>query len=279
VTLHYFAQHQAETLNPEHTILDSLAEVSSQAEMNFLRGIAGAFLFSGPDQKKPIKALSGGERNRVALARMLVEPANTLLLDEPTNHLDPASVDVLTDALTTFPGTIVFISHDPVFLSRVSTRVVEIEDGKARDYFGDYEYYLWKRAQELESIKEKTEDLTSKGSKPPKATNRPVAPPPPVHRDTQGLKGGERRELTKSQTRLEKQVAKAEADIAELEARIKARDQELADPTLYQDFARWNELHQEQDQWKVELERMTGKWEALCQELEGVRQRLTLPPK
>ena len=93
VTLHYFAQHQAETLNPEHTILESLEEVSKQAETNFLRGIAGAFFFSGHDQKKPIKALSGGERNRVALARMLVEPANTLLLDEPTNHLDPSSVD------------------------------------------------------------------------------------------------------------------------------------------------------------------------------------------
>jgi ATP-binding cassette subfamily F protein 3 len=88
VSLHYFAQHQAETLNPEHSILESLGEVSSTAETNFLRGLAGAFLFSGADQKKPIKALSGGERNRVALARMLVEPANTLLLDEPTNHLD-----------------------------------------------------------------------------------------------------------------------------------------------------------------------------------------------
>jgi len=183
---------------------------------------------------------------------------------------------VLTDALTAFPGTILFISHDPVFLSRVSTRVVEIEDGKARDYFGDYEYYLWKRAQELESIKEKTEDLTSKAAKPPKATTRSVPAPPPVHQEAQGLKGGERRELTKSQARLEKQVVKAEADIADLETRIKARDQELADPTLYQDFSRWNDLHQEQDRWKVELERMTGKWEALSKELEGVRQRLTV---
>src|SRR5574339_105328 len=159
VSLHYFAQHQAETLNPEHSILESLSEVSVQAEMNFLRGIAGAFLFSGQDQKKPIKALSGGERNRVALARMLVEPANTLLLDEPTNHLDPASVDMLTDAMTDFPGTIIFISHDPTFLARVATLVVEVDDGQAKNYLGDYEYYLWKKAQEFESIKETSEEL------------------------------------------------------------------------------------------------------------------------
>ena len=163
VTLHYFAQHQAEALNPEHTVLDSLSEISSQAETNFLRGIAGAFLFSGDDQKKPVKALSGGERNRVALARMLVEPANTLLLDEPTNHLDPASVDMLTDALSDFPGTIIFISHDPTFLTRVCTLVIEIDEGKARSFAGDYEYYLWKKAQELESIKESSDDLKAAG--------------------------------------------------------------------------------------------------------------------
>ena len=267
-TLHYFAQHQAESLNPEDTILESLAEVSATAETNFLRGIAGAFLFSGEDQKKPIKALSGGERNRVALARMLVEPANTLLLDEPTNHLDPASVDMLTDALTDFPGTIIFISHDPTFLTRVATRVVEIDEGQAKNYFGDYEYFLWKKAQEFESIKENTEELAAaaKGTGPTKAMASQTQQPKPS--------GGERRELNKTQARLEKQVSRAESEIAELEAKLKSREQQLADPVLYQDFPRWNELHMEQEQWKRDLERMNARWESLSAELVEVRGKL-----
>ncbi|MDH5641385.1 MAG: ABC-F family ATP-binding cassette domain-containing protein, partial [Nitrospira sp.] len=271
VTLHYFAQHQAETLNPEHTILESLDEVTKHAEMNFLRGIAGAFLFTGQEQKKPIKALSGGERNRVALARMLVEPANTLLLDEPTNHLDPASVDVLTDALVEFPGTIVFISHDPTFLSRIATRVVEIEDGRARNFIGDYEYYLWKKAQEFESIKETTEAVEkkphAKSSAPTRAMSQQVQP-------SSKESGGERRDLTKTQARLEKQVVRAESEIAELEAKVKSRDLELSDSSLYKDFGKWNVLHQEQDGWKRDLERMTARWESLSAELEEVKQKL-----
>ena len=268
VTLHYFAQHQAETLNPEHTVLDSLSEVSNQAETNFLRGIAGAFLFSGDDQKKPVKALSGGERNRVALARMLVEPANTLLLDEPTNHLDPASVDMLTDALSDFPGTIVFISHDPTFLTRVCTRVIEIEEGKARSFSGDYEYYLWKKAQEVESIKETSDDL--KGVDRGKTVGPTRAMASQVQTKTAA---GDRRDLNKTQARLEKQVARAEAEIAEYETKIKARDLELADPALYKDEStKWSVLHLEHDGWKKELVRLTARWETLSAELEEVKQ-------
>lgn len=272
VTLHYFAQHQAEILNPEHTILESLAEVAILAEMNYLRGIAGVFLFSGPDQKKPIKALSGGERNRVALARMLVEPANTLLLDEPTNHLDPASVDILTDALTDFPGTIIFISHDPTFLSRVATRVVEIDNGNARDYYGDYEYYLWKRAQEWETLKE-AEAQNAPQQKPAKKERRseatPAARPPGRHN---------RRDISKSIARLEKQVARAEEAVAQCEQKITLRGVELADPALYQDFARWNALHQEQEEWKQELDLLTNRWSEISQELETLKGQLSESP-
>ena len=266
VTVHYFAQHQAETLNPERSILESLTEAAPQADTNFLRGIAGVFLFSGRDQKKPIKALSGGERNRVALARMLVEPANTLLLDEPTNHLDPASVDVLTDALIDFQGTIVFISHDPIFLSRVATRVVELGAGRVKDYLGDYEYYLWKRARELDALQaqEEAQALAPPKKRKPRSTLPPTEATLPSHKPT-------RRDVTKTINRLEKQVARAEEDVTALEERIEARAEELSAPELYRDFPRWNELHQERECWKRELEVLTNRWSALSTELADLK--------
>ena len=272
VTLHYFAQHQAEQLNPEHTILESLAEAAPQTDMNYLRGTAGTFLFSGPDQKKPTKALSGGERNRVALARMLVEPANTLLLDEPTNHLDPPSVDVLTDALTDFPGTIVFISHDPTFLSRIATRVVEIEDGQVRDYFGDYEYYLWKRTQELE-IPKVTDSKTTNSSKKEKPSS---IPNPRAQASPPREQKASRRDISKSVARLEKQVKRIEDEIAELEDTMSKRGEELADPALYQDFSRWTSLFKEQQQWKKDLDLLTHRWSELSSQLEESKQQLSL---
>ncbi len=269
VTLHYFAQHQAEILNPEHSILESLTEAAPQAETNYLRKTAGVFLFSGQDQKKPIKALSGGERNRVALARMLVEPANTLLLDEPTNHLDPGSVDVLTDALIDFQGTIVFISHDPVFLSRVATRVVEIEDGLVKDYLGDYEYYLWKRSQELEALKAQEAARTLPEQKKPKARQAS-----PTAKASPSPEKSTRRDMTKTINRLEKQVARSEEEITVLEDRIKARSEELTTPELYQDFPRWNELHQEHESWKEELDVLTSRWSTLSTELAELKDQL-----
>jgi ATP-binding cassette subfamily F protein 3 len=172
--------------------------------------------------------------------------------------------------LTDFPGTIVFISHDPTFLTRVATLVVEVDDGQAKNYFGDYEYFLWKKAQEFESIKESSAELSAaksgKSAAPTKAMASQVQPK---------VDGGERRDLTKTQARLEKQVSRAEAEIATMETKVKAREQELTDPALYQEFSRWGDLQREQEGWKKELERLTARWESLSEELQEVREKLT----
>jgi ATP-binding cassette subfamily F protein 3 len=178
---------------------------------------------------------------------------------------------MLTDALTEFPGTIVFISHDPTFLTRISTRVIEIEEGKARSFSGDYEYYLWKKAQEVESIKETSEDLKGGDRGKDVGPTRAMASQAPSKSSA-----GDRRDLNKTQARLEKQVARAEAEIADCETKIKARDLELANPALYKDkFTIWSALHAEHDGWKKDLVRLTARWETLSAELDGVKQKLS----
>ena len=147
VELDYFAQDQYKVLNPDARLLDDLTSFAPTAVSNQtqLRTLLGSFLFSADDVFKRIGVLSGGERNRYALARMLLRPANFLLLDEPTNHLDLQAKDVLLEALRKFTGTIVFVSHDRYFIDKLATRIFEIEGGKLEDYPGNYEDYLWQK--------------------------------------------------------------------------------------------------------------------------------------
>ncbi|MEK6695227.1 MAG: hypothetical protein AABY67_07720, partial [Nitrospirota bacterium] len=189
--------------------------------------------------------------------------------------LDPASVDVLTDALVEFPGTIVFISHDPIFLARVSTRVVEVEDGRARDYHGDYEYYLWKTMQEVESIKSTPE---TEMPATPTMNARPAAPTsaPRARSSEKSDKSRtvERKDATKALARAERQIAKLEEDITAGEKRIQARDLELADQSLYQEHARWTVLMKEREHWAKDQSVLTSQWAGLCEEAEKLRAKL-----
>ena len=141
----YFAQDQYKELDPEARILDDLGELSPASTQTQLRSLLGCFLFSGDDVFKRIGVLSGGERNRYALLKMLLHPANFLLLDEPTNHLDLRAKDVLLEALMKYTGTVVFVSHDRYFIDKLATRVFEIGEGKVEIYPGNYEDYLWRK--------------------------------------------------------------------------------------------------------------------------------------
>src|SRR5205814_4998621 len=141
----YFAQDQYKELNPDARILDDLGQISTRSTQTELRSLLGCFLFSADDVFKRIGVLSGGERNRYALLRMLLHPANFLLLDEPTNHLDIRAKDVLLAALSDYTGTVVFVSHDRYFIDKLATRVFEIGGGEIHDYPGNYEDYLWQR--------------------------------------------------------------------------------------------------------------------------------------
>ena len=145
VHLDYFAQDQYKELDPEARILDDLGELSGASTQTELRSLLGCFLFSGDDVFKRIGVLSGGERNRYALLKMLLHPANFLLLDEPTNHLDLRAKDVLLEALMKYTGTVVFVSHDRYFIDKLATRVFEIGDGKVEIYPGNCEDYLWRK--------------------------------------------------------------------------------------------------------------------------------------
>lgn len=142
VASEYFAQDQYKVLDPEARMLDDLSSAAPRVPTADLRGLLGCFLFSGDDAFKPLGVLSGGERNRYALARILVSPANFLLLDEPTNHLDLRAKDVLLEAIASFTGTVVLVSHDRYFLDRLATRVFEIEGGRVEVYPGNYEDYM-----------------------------------------------------------------------------------------------------------------------------------------
>jgi ATP-binding cassette subfamily F protein 3 len=164
VTIAYFAQHQLEILNPKHTVFEVLQSVSSGKNESEIRSYLGSFLFSGDSVEKLVKVLSGGEKSRLALAKMLIQPANLLLLDEPTNHLDMVSRDVVEAALKNYTGTIVCISHDRHFLNEITKTTYDIGNGGVVSYSGNYDYYIWKKESTVVGNK-KTEKIEKPATK------------------------------------------------------------------------------------------------------------------
>ncbi len=254
LVLAYFAQDQAAELNPSRDVYGELSADSPVAMVPKLRNILGSFLFSGDDIEKPVRVLSGGERNRLALAKLLLRPANLLLLDEPTNHLDLHSKEILLDALKKYKGTIIFVSHDRYFVDELATRVLEVGNGRVESYFGNYEDFL--RSKQAQG--DASHSLQRVEQQAAKATASVPADKEARIQEHQARKEKQRRE----QKRL-KELAETEARIEGLEDELARLEQAMADPALYQDQERWRAVSADHAALKDRLDDAYAQWESL----------------
>jgi ATP-binding cassette subfamily F protein 3 len=294
-TVHYYAQHQLDALDPKHSVHEELAETADLAMQGQLRTILGAFLFTGDDVEKPVAVLSGGEKARLALAKMLLRPANLLCLDEPTNHLDVTAREVLEEALDQFEGTMLFISHDRYFINRIATKVVEVRDHRLWEYAGDYDYYL-EKAEEQRSTSQRPAGAPAAASQEPRAADggRPAAPrgagpaatappagtrqraapavePKPRTREAKRAEAEARQRKGRELAPLRARLREVEDDIARAEARVQALTDLMADPELYKDGERAREAARERKELEDGLGSLYGKWEELALRLEHAR--------
>ena len=248
----YFAQDQARTLDPQLSVLEQITRAAPFDMVPQVRNLLGAFLFHGDDVHKRVSVLSGGERNRLALAILLLRPANLLLLDEPTNHLDIASKEVLLQALKGYKGTLVFVSHDRYFVDALANRVVEVAARRATSYLGNYEDFLQSKSGEgdlshstLRVEKIHTEESTQNGK-----TGRLVS-------------HAERKAARREEKKRQKELAGVESRIEALETEIAELTVKMQDPAMAIDHARLGKLIDQHAELQAELDRCMETWEAL----------------
>jgi ATP-binding cassette subfamily F protein 3 len=275
--MQYFAQDEAARLDPSLTVYETLAGDAPIHMVPHIRNILGGFLFSGDDVDKPVRVLSGGERTRLAVARMLLRPSNTLLLDEPTNHLDLDSKDVLLEALEDFGGTLIFVSHDRYFVDKLATKIVEIGGGGALVYPGNYEEFLWSRRQrEIEAAPERQPLRAT-----PAPSARPAQPAVPARGNGRPDEGSEtrpqvsyeERKRQESAARRERKAMEArQRRIDDLEARIAERERDIKDieasmsaPGFYDNHESAKPVIDRHQALMWEVGDLMSQWEALQQ--------------
>jgi ATP-binding cassette subfamily F protein 3 len=282
VVMEYFAQDEAVRLDPALTVYETLAAGSPTDMVPAIRNILGGFLFSGDDVYKKAAVLSGGERTRLAVARMLLRPSNTLLLDEPTNHLDLDSKDVLLEALEDYGGTLIFVSHDRYFVEKLATKIIEIGHGEAVVYPGTYAEFLWSKAQkerpttsaQLPTSKSGTakdakitKDAKDHRSVRPQADQVRPKPATTPHaepsREERKRLDTERRKKQRSLETLHKRIADLEARIADREAKVKELEAAMSAPGFYADRDTSKLLVDQHQTLMWEVGDLMGQWEAL----------------
>ena len=273
VVMQYFAQDEATRLDPSLTVYQTLAGDAPMHMVPHIRNILGGFLFSGDDVDKPVRVLSGGERTRLAVARMLLRPSNTLLLDEPTNHLDLDSKDVLLEALEDFGGTLIFVSHDRYFVDRLATKVVDIGHGDALLYPGNYEEFLWSRKQQHAAAGAAASRSAANAAPPPrkaapaKLAGPAVQPGASVSYEDRKRQEAEARKVKKAEDVRRKRLEELEARIADREQAIKAIEASMSAPGFYEDRESAKPVIDRHQALMWEVGDLMNQWEALQTEL------------
>jgi ATP-binding cassette subfamily F protein 3 len=267
VRVAYFAQHQIEALNPDNTALQELTGAAPRMTSSEVRKLLGAFLFSGDAVDKPVGVLSGGEQTRLALAKLMADPANLLCLDEPTNHLDIASRDVLEDALNAFPGTIVLITHDRYLIRSVANVIVEVDGGTATPFLGDFEYYAAKRGLDIEARGAVEGRATPRGLERRAARPRESAASAAARKRAEAEARNRRFRRTRD---LRASLARVEADARAADAELAATTEALADPTAYADPEAIRGLIERHNAARDRSDRLAAEWARLGAELEAL---------
>lgn len=256
----YYSQYRIEMLRPDLTVLEEALDTPQAVTEQFVRTVLGSFLFPGDDVFKPVRVLSGGEKSRLALVKLLLDPPNLLLMDEPTTHLDLSSVDALITALDQYEGTLVFISHDVHFIRRTANHVVEVRDGRLRQFPGGYEYYVERTRMERAAVAQR------------QVSNPRIAGPPPlsgkaVTREERRLRAETIRDRGRQRRELEVRVQAAESRIHDLEARQVELTAVMEAPETYADSARAMALSEELRTVLSELESLHLAWEEAATKL------------
>ncbi|MDZ7315628.1 MAG: ABC-F family ATP-binding cassette domain-containing protein [candidate division KSB1 bacterium] len=260
VTVGYYAQHQTEALDLSLTVIDQVLGFCAEEQIQHVRNLLGLFGFHGDDVFKPIAVLSGGEKARVSLCRFLLSPANFLIMDEPTNHLDMASREALEEALSSYDGTLLLISHDRYFLDKIVNRVFELRDGELHQYEGNYSDYLRLRRPLPES--------------PPPERNEKTSSPGYKSKEEKRREAEARQAVSKRRNELTTLINQFETEIMQQEARREEVERLLADPQTYKDGARVASLARELNLIKVKIDELYAQWGATQNELEELLRSL-----
>ena len=265
VVTEYFAQDEAARLDPTPTVYETLASGSPTDMVPAIRNILGGFLFSGDDVYKKAGVLSGGERTRLAVARMLLRPSNTLLLDEPTNHLDLDSKDVLLEALEDYGGTLIFVSHDRYFVEKLATKIIEVGHGEAIVYPGTYTEFLWSKEQQENPKSQLPNPKSPKGPKPEARSPKPVESrvPNPEAREARKRQDAERKKKLRAADALQKRISDLESRIAEREAQVKELEATMATPGFYKNLEAAKPVTDRHQALMWEVGDLIAQWEAL----------------